>query len=149
MRLQLSTIIAALAVSCAAAAYPGSAAPQDAIRTTFSRFVVAQNAHDLRAVGNLLGEGADFLWTAPGHVVRSREAALVRFGELFQGTWRVEPDWSTYQTLRLDISTIEVFVRAAISSGAPARASRLNVVLINTAQGWRVLTFVVSELPPA
>jgi hypothetical protein len=149
MRSHFSTIIVALAVLCFSATGPASAAPKDEIRTTFSKFVDAQNAHDLMAVGILLDDGADFLWTTPGHVVRSREAALARFRDAFQGIWRIQPDWSTYQTLRLDISTIEVFVRAAVSSGAPARAARLNVVLVNTAHGWRVLTFVVSDLPPA
>lgn len=148
MRLKFTAPLVALAMLCTAAIGPVPVGPKDEIRATFSEFIAAQNAHDLQAVGRVLGDDADFLWSASGNVVRSRAAALGRFRELFQGTWRVDPDWTTYQTLRLDISTVEVFAHAAISSGLSARATRLNVVLINTEKGWRVLTFVVDDLPP-
>ena len=122
---------------------PLRAAPKDEIRDTFNRFVNAQNAHDLKEVGNLLSDSPDFLWISAGQVVRKRDAALERFRELFKGTWRIDPDWSTFQILGLDISTQEIFVRVRTSDGAPARSAQMNVIMVHTAHGWRVQNIFV------
>jgi hypothetical protein len=149
MRSRLAAIFMAFAAVGSAASNPACAAPIGEARGAFSRFVSAQNAHDLNEVGKLLGDFPDFLWISPGYVVRGRDAALERFRQLFQGTWRVDPDWSTFQVLRLDISTLEIFVRVSTSSGAPPRKMLINMILVNTAQGWRVMNIVSRDLPPA
>ena len=126
-----------------AATSPLRAAPTDEIRDTFNRFVNAQNAHDLKEVGNLLSDSPAFLWISAGQVVRKRDAALERFRELFKGAWRIDPDWSTFQILGLDISTQEIFVRVRTSDGAPERSAQMNVIMVHTAQGWRVQNIFV------
>lgn len=115
----------------------------------FSKFVAAQNAHDLSAVGELLSNSPDFLWIAPGGMVRGRDAALSRFGELFQSGRHVDPDWSTFQVMMLDVSTAEVFVRVSTTNGAPARSARMNQIMVNTARGWRVLSILPSAVSPS
>ena len=144
MRAHLRTVIVLVAVAGMAATGQLRAAPKDEIRSTFTRFVNAQNAHDLKGIEGLLADTPDFLWIAPGHVVRKRDAALERFRELFKGTWRVDPDWTTFQVLGLDVSTMEVFVRVRTSEGAPPRDAQMNVIVVNTARGWRVQNIFVS-----
>jgi hypothetical protein len=144
MRAHLRTLFVLAAVAGIAATSQSGAAPKDEIRSTFIRFVNAQNAHDLKGIEGLLADTPDFLWIAPGHVVRKRDAALERFRELFKGTWRVDPDWTTFQVLGLDVSTMEVFVRVRASEGAPARNAQMNVIVVNTARGWRVQNIFVS-----
>lgn len=68
------------------AARAGSA---DDVRAVFERFVAAQNAHDLKAVGDMLSDAKDSLWITRGSPVWGREAALQRFQTLYQGTWRL------------------------------------------------------------
>src|SRR5919109_5653807 len=68
------------------------AAPEDEVKAVFERFVVAQNAHDLKAVGELLLDAPHFLWITRGTPIWGHEAALKRFEALYQGTWRLEPD---------------------------------------------------------
>lgn len=148
MRPCLATTFIALAAFGMLARSPVYAAPEDQIRGPFSRFVHAQNAHDLKEVGNLLSDSPDFLWISPGHVVRNRVAALDRFRELFKSAWRIDPDWSTFQVLWLDVSTVEIGARVSISGGGPARMGRMNLILANSAHGWRVLNILVSDLPP-
>jgi ketosteroid isomerase-like protein len=147
MRSHLAATLGALAVVAVLATSPVRAAPRDDIRATYGKFVAAQNAHDLKTVGELLSDSRDFLWIDPGHVVRTRDAALKRFGERFHGPWRVAPDWSTFQIVMLDVSTAEVFVRVSIANGALVRSTRMNHVLVNTARGWRVLTIVPDATP--
>src|SRR5713226_1685920 len=64
------------------------AAPEDDIRATFDRFVVAQNAHDIKALESLLLKSPDFLWVTRGAPVWGSDAALKRFAALYEGTWR-------------------------------------------------------------
>ena len=73
---------------------------------------------------------------------------MKRFGELFQTTWRVDPDWSTFQIMMLDVSTAEIFVRVAITDDALGQSTRMNQILVNTARGWRVLSILPVNLPP-
>ena len=146
MRSHLAATLVVLAVVAMPALSPVCAAPKDAIRGVFSKFIAAQNAHDLKAVGELLSDSPDFLWIAPGLVVRGRDAALDRFGALFKSRWRVDPDWSTFQIMMLDVSTAEIFVRVSTTRGAAAESARMNQILVNTARGWRVFSILPGEV---
>ena len=146
MRSHLAASLVALAAVAMLAMTPLCAAPKDEIRAAFTKFVAAQNAHDLNAVGELLSDSPDFLWIAPGHIVRGRDAALHRFRELFQSAWHVDPDWSTFQVMMLDVSTAEIFVRVSTASGAPARSARMNQILVHAARGWRVLSILPGDV---
>jgi ketosteroid isomerase-like protein len=145
MRFHVLTILLLVAVAVITATNPVSAEPNDEIRSTFARFINAQNAHDLKAVGNLLADSPDFLWISQGHVVRKRDAALERFRNLFKGKWRVDPDWSTFEIVGLDISTMEVFVQVRMSDDTSAGNAQMSMILVNTAQGWRVQNIFVSN----
>ena len=74
MRLWPAKIIVALACVALLATGAAFAAPKGEIRATFSKFVAAQNAHDLKAVGELLSDSPNFLWITCGNVVRGRDA---------------------------------------------------------------------------
>src|SRR2546422_2289239 len=67
-----------------------SANPQDEVRAAFDQFVVAQNAHDIAAVGALLLDSPSFLWITRGTPIWGHAAALQRFESLYKGTWRLE-----------------------------------------------------------
>jgi ketosteroid isomerase-like protein len=146
--LRLVTIIVAPACAALLTTSLACASPKGEIKATFGKFVAAQNAHDLKAVGALLSDSPNFLWVTPGNIARGRDAAMKRFGELFQTTWRVDPDWSTFQIMMLDVSTAEIFVRVAITDDALGQSTRMNQILVNTARGWRVLSILPVNLPP-
>ena len=147
MRSRLAATFVALAAAGTLAQDPLPATPANDIGDTFTRFLAAQNAHDLKTIAELLSDSPDFIWISPGNIVRGREAALARFRELFRGTWRIDPDWLAFQILMLDVSTAEIFVRVSITDSAPARLMRMNQIMVNTAHGWRVLCILESDLP--
>ena len=152
MRLQLATIIVARACVALLATSPAFATPKGEIKATFSKFVAAQNAHNLKAVRELLSDSPNFLWIARGNVVRGRDAALKRYAGLFEGTWRLDPDWSTLEIIMLDVSTAEVFVRMVITNSAldqptPSGPTQMNQILVKTSGGWRVLGVLPGNLP--
>src|SRR3954470_4859064 len=61
-----------------------AAGPEDEVRTTFDRFVVAQNAHDIKAVESLLLDSPNFLWITRGAPIWGQQAALQRFVALYE-----------------------------------------------------------------
>jgi hypothetical protein len=61
---------------------PANAAPQDEIRATFERFVVAQNDHDISKVEPLLLASPDFLWITRGMDLGQRCGAQAFRGAL-------------------------------------------------------------------
>jgi ketosteroid isomerase-like protein len=64
---------------------------EDEVRALFEKFVAAQNAHDIKAVGELLQDSPQFLWITRGTPIWGRDAALKRFETLYQGSWFLEP----------------------------------------------------------
>jgi len=124
---------------------PVSAAPEDEVRAAYGAFVLAQNTHDLKAVGELLSDSPDFLWIDPDRVVRTRDEALKRFGTLFQTRWRVDPAWLTLQVVMLDVSTAEIIVYVSVNNGPATQLTRMNQIMVNTTRGWRVLTILADR----
>jgi ketosteroid isomerase-like protein len=145
MRTHLAPTLLSLAAAAMLAMSLVFAAPGGQFSAAFGEFIAAQNAHDLKRVGAVLVESPDFLWIAPGQTVRGRDAALKRFGELFQGTWRVDPDWSTFQVMMLDVSTAEVFALVKIADGTATRSVRVNQILVHTGRAWRVSSVVFAN----
>jgi len=136
------TGVAALAASATLAS------PEVDVKAAFGAFIAAQNTHDLKAVGELLSDSADFIWIDPGAVVRSRGEALKRFDTLFQAKWRVDPAWLTLQVVMLDAWTAEVIVYASVNNGPATQLTRINQIMVSTPAGWRVLTIVADRAPP-
>ena len=138
-------LMAAMLSSLLLAATPVRAEPEDDIRAAFAGFVDALNAHDVNAIDRLLVDSSQFLWIDPESVVRSRDDALNRFNELFKSGWRLEPHWTTWHIVMLDVSTAEIMLFVSVGSGASARLMRLSQVMVHTAHGWRISTIVTDR----
>src|SRR5262245_50045007 len=95
-----------------------SAAPEDEVNAVLERFVAAQNAHDVRAVGALLLDAPHFLWITRGTPIWGHEAALKRFEALYQGTWRLELDMSALRVMMLGDTSAQVYVPIVFTIGA-------------------------------
>ena len=83
MRWTLRIAISLVLLAVAGVARAGS---EDEVKALFAKFVAAQNAHDLKAVGELLQDSPQFLWITRGTPIWGRDAALKHFEALYQGT---------------------------------------------------------------
>lgn len=129
-----------------------NAAPEDEVRSTFDRFVAAQNAHDIKAVESLLLASADFLWITRGAPVWGLDAALKRFAALYEGTWRLDPELSSLKVIMIGEGVAQVYVPIVFTIGAatepPQQAKFLmNQVLVKTHTGWRVSSILPIPVP--
>lgn len=149
MKIILAMLVAVLTMSTGQAL----AGVEDDVKTTFDRFVAAQNAHDVSAVRGLLLESPNFLWVTRGAPIWGREAALKRFETLYQGTWKLSPDTSNLKVVLLSDTTAQLFVPVMFNIGpagqtAPDTPILMNQTLVKTAAGWRIASILPIPLPP-
>ena len=144
----------ALLLSAACLAWAGAtwAATDDEVRATFERFVQVQNAHDAKALEGLLADSPRFLWITRGTVVWGREAALQRFSKLYEGTWRLDPEYGSLQVLPVSDTVAQLHVPVQFTTGAagqPAQVTRifLNQVLVKSTGTWRVISIFPVPAP--
>src|SRR4051812_43695906 len=96
-RTSISALFVAGALAMASSGV--TAAPEDDVRLLFEQFVKAQNAHDLTTVRDLLLDSPNFLWVTRGAPIWGRDAALARFGALYQGTWKLSPETASLKAV--------------------------------------------------
>jgi len=127
---------------------------EDDVKVVFDRFVVAQNAHNLSAVRDLLWDSPDFLWITRGAPIWGRDAALKRFEALYQGTWKLSPDTSKLKVTVLTDTAAQLFVPIMFNIGPPGQPAPdapflMNQTLVKTSGGWRIASILPIPLPAA
>ena len=152
MRFHRFAIMLALAWACSAAAGAPTAAGTDDPEATLDQLIAAHNARDLDGVESLLADSRDLLWITPGQAVHGRAAAIEHLRESFRNPSRIDLDPSTVESVRLDISTVEVLANGRISDVTAIREVQISAILVATPLGWRVQTLVLGipspEAPP-
>jgi hypothetical protein len=129
-----------------------AATPEDELRSTFERFVVAQNAHDASAVSDLLLDSPSFLWITRGNAVWGRAEALKRFEALYNGTWRLEPDMASFRVVFVNPTSAQIFVPVAFSIGPKDHTVRptpflMNQILTKVGDTWRISSILPIPVP--
>ena len=135
-----------------AVAVSRAAANENEVRVVFDRFVAAQNAHDLAAVGDLLLDSPKFLWITRGAAIWGREAALTRFDTLYKGTWRLEPDDAELRVTLLGGNVAQLYVPILFTIGGPGASAQparflMNQTLVKTPAGWKVASILPIPAP--
>ena len=125
---------------------------EDEVRALFTKFVAAQNAHDLRAVGELLHDSPQFLWITRGTPIWGRDAALKRFEALYQGTWSLDLKIDELRVIELQPGVAELYVPITFMispAGQAAQPTRflMNQVVVKTADGWKVSSILPIPAP--
>jgi ketosteroid isomerase-like protein len=130
---------------------PAIAGPEEDVRTAFNRFIAAQNAHDLQAVGDLLSRGPEFVWITRGSVIRGRTAALRRFDELYRGTWKLRLV-GPIETFVIEPDTIQLIAPVNFTIGkadaAPVESRFILTQLWHRQRGgWRLASLLPIPSP--
>jgi uncharacterized protein (TIGR02246 family) len=125
---------------------------EDEVRALFTKFVAAQNAHDLKAVGALLQDSPQFLWITRGAPVWGRDAALKRFEALYQGTWSLDPKIDELKVIELQPGVAELYVPITFMISPAGQAAQpmrflMNQVVVKTADGWKVSSILPIPAP--
>ncbi len=128
------------------------AGSEDEVKALFTKFVAAQNAHDIKAVGELLHDTPQFLWITRGAPIWGREAALKRFEALYQGTWSLDPKMDELKVTELQPGVVQLYVPITFMispAGQTAQPARflMNQLVVKTADGWKVSNILPIPAP--
>jgi uncharacterized protein (TIGR02246 family) len=128
------------------------AGTEDEVKAIFAKFIAAQNAHDFKAVGDLLQDSPQFLWITRGIPIWGRDAALKRFEALYQGTWSLDPKTEELRVIELQPSVVQLYVPITFMispAGQTAQPTRflMNQFLVKTADGWKVSSILPIPAP--
>ncbi len=128
------------------------AGTEDEVKAQFSKFVAAQNAHDLKAVGDMLLDSPQFLWITRGAPIWGREAALKRFEALYQGTWSLDPKTDELKVFEVQPGVVQLYVPITFMiapAGQTAQPMRflMNQILVETPEGWKVSSVLPIPVP--
>lgn len=128
------------------------AGTEDEVKAQFNRFVAAQNAHDLKAVGDMLLDSPQFLWITRGAPIWSHEAALKRFEALYQGTWSLDPKTDELKVIEIQPGVAQLYVPVTFMiapAGQTAQPTRflMNQILVRTPEGWKISSILPIPVP--
>ena len=149
MRWTSRVAISLLLLTVAGVARAGT---EEEVTALFAKFVAAQNAHDLKAVGELLQDSTQFLWVTRGVPIWGRDAALKRFEALYQGTWSLDPKTDELKVIELQPGVVQLYVPITFMispAGQTAQPTRflMNQVLVKTADGWKISSILPIPAP--
>ena len=135
-----------------AAAGATRAGTEEEVKALFGKFIAAQNAHDLDAVGRILLDSPQFFWITRNTPVWGRDAALKRFGENYKGTWLLEPKFDEVKITELSPGAAQLFVPAVFTIAPPGQAAQprnflLTQIYVRTSDGWKLSTILPFSVP--
>ena len=125
-----------------------SAAADEAVaRAFFSKFVAAQNAHNVDDVKSMLWNSPSMLWFSRGVETRGRDAVAARFKEYYAGTWHLEPDMSQFHATTISDDVVQILVPIVFTRGLPGKPPQDNTFLISQtfvrdADGWHIASIL-------
>ncbi|MBO4225755.1 DUF3225 domain-containing protein [Bradyrhizobium neotropicale] len=119
-------------------------------RALFTRFVAAQNAHNISEVKSMLWKSPQMLFFSRGVETRGADAVAERFTEYYKGTWHLEPDMSKFRIATISNDVAQILVPIVFTRGVPGAQPQSDTFLISQtfirdSQAW----YVASILPIA
>jgi hypothetical protein len=124
-----------------------SAADETEARAFFTKFVAAQNAHDVSDVKSMLWDSPGMLWFGRNVETRGGDAVANRFKEYYQGTWHLEPDMTQFHVAVISNDVMQILVPIVFTRGLPGQPSQDNKFLISQTfvhdtNGWHVASIM-------
>jgi hypothetical protein len=137
-------------MTVASGGHASAAANEAEARAFFTKFVAAQNAHNVDDVKSMLWKSPSMLWFSRGVETRGRDAVAARFREYYEGTWHLEPDMSQFHVATISDDVMQILVPIVFTRGLPGKPPQDNTFLISQtfvrdANGW----YIASILPIA
>lgn len=118
------------------------------IRELFLRQAACETAHDISTIESILaptvpGRPDPVNFVARAYRFWGRSAVLDHFRDIFQGTWRFEPDETAIRILPLGAGAAHIYAPTRITAGAAGQTPVTRTYLINefairTPEGWRI-----------
>ena|ERR1700733_673802 len=144
------------------AAEPLDAATLGKLKVLYRSLIQAENAHDLKAVRRIIWESPSTLFVAKTKTPAEgnwagfwgSDVVMQHFHDLYQGPFRIDPDYSRERVVGLTRDVAETYVpvqiTVAYAGQTPVPKPFLMILTwIRTTEGWRMATDIALPIPPA
>ena len=134
----------------------------DELKALYKQLIDAENRHDLAAVKPLIWASPSTLFVAKTATAAEgnwagfwgMEIVMQHFGELYAGTFRIDPEYPKEKVVGLTRDVAETYapvqITVAYGGQTPVPKPFLMILTwIRTPQGWRMATDVALPVPPA
>ena len=141
-------VLSIVATSALMAGGPASANPDEAdVRTLFTKFINAQNAHDANEIRAVLWDSPETFIISRGRVTKGAATIADRFKQNFQGTWHAEPDMTRFEITNISDDVVQILVPVEFTRGLPGDAAKndtslMSQILIKGKEGWRIASIL-------
>jgi len=120
---------------------------EDEARAFFTRFVEAQNAHDLNQIQAMLWDSPKMLWFARGEPNWGPDAVVSKLKEYYKGAWQLQPDMSHFSAVAINDTVVQLMVPVAFTRSHGAETPRVDTFLISQTlvkdqNGWHVASIM-------
>jgi hypothetical protein len=145
--LSITVALCFVIMTVASGGNASAAASEAEARAVFTKFVAAQNAHNLGGVKAMLWNSPSMLWFSRGVETRGRDAVADRFREYYEGTWHLEPDMSQFRASAISDDVMQILVPIVFTRGLPGKPAQDNTFLISQtfvrdADGWHIASIL-------
>jgi hypothetical protein len=145
--LSITVALCFVIMTVASGGNASAAANEAEARAVFTKFVAAQNAHNLGDVKAMLWNSPSMLWFSRGVETRGRDAVADRFREYYEGTWHLEPDMSQFRASAISGDVMQILVPIVFTRGLPGKPAQDNTFLISQtfvrdADGWHIASIL-------
>ena len=156
----MAAVCPSVAIGAPVAKEPLDVATIYGLRERFKQLIDAENRHDLASVRS-------FVWTSPstlfvgtmpaaegnGAGIWGTDGVMRHLGELYKGTFRMEPDYAKVRVVGLTRDVAETYAPLKITTGyagqTPLPKPLLMIVAwIRTSDGWKVATNIALPVSP-
>jgi ketosteroid isomerase-like protein len=146
------TLVAVAALVLVSSGAPARASElnndQVAIRSTYTAFIDAQNAHNISAIQKQLWDSPKLVWLTVGGPIYGQTAVLGRFKQLFLGTWSATVDYTKTDIIVRSATTADVIAPMSVTAttivgGSPYTAKAIVVTMFEkVGKDWLVAGIV-------
>jgi len=143
-------IFVALAMT---ATFARASSMEEEVRAVFDKYIATQNAHDLKALRNLLVDTPDLLWISRGKPIWGREAALKSLEERYKGTWHIDVDRKELRVISVSRRVAQVYAPTQLTVGDPGveparNRVYINLMMVKKPDGWQIVSILPILVPP-
>ena len=130
-----------------------AASMEEEVRAVFDKYIATQNAHDLKALRNLLADTPDLLWISRGKPIWGREAALKNLEERYKGTWHIDVDRKELRVISVSRRVAQVYAQTQLTVGDPGveparNRVYINLMMVKKPDGWQIVSILPILVPP-
>ena len=145
--LSVRTVLCFVIMTVALGGRASAASNEDEARALFTKFVAAQNAHNVDDVRGMLWDSPSMLLFARGVEIRGHDAVADRFKEYYKGTWHLKPDMSQFRVAAISSDVSQILVPIVFTRALPGSTPQDNTFLISQtfvrdATGWHVASIL-------